>query len=500
MSAWTDGPGAAGDVAAARDVRADMGADMGAGAKPATKPGAKPATKPDVKSPAELDALLDADVVVVGAGASGLSLAWRLASGARAAARLSPAPLSVVLVEPPPGPARSPSRTWCFWEEGPGEFDDLVTASWTRLSVTGGDGATTCSGPASGSGAGAATMTYKMLRSADYVRELDARLASSGGVRRVTGTVATVRDVPAGGEVGGVDERGRPFRLTGRWVFDSRPPARLPAARTTLLQHFHGWFLRTERPCFDPSVARLMDFRTPQPRHGLAFVYLLPLAEDRALVEYTVFSPSVLPPRAYESALRRYVEEVPGLGGDPGGRTVTATEHGVIPMTDGVFPRRAGTSVFRIGAAAGAVRPSTGYAFAAIQRQAADVAAACGAGRTPLPPRPHAWRHRTMDAVLLRALATGRVDGAAFFTGLFRRNPLERVLRFLDGGSTPVQEWAIGLRTPVVPMVRTLAELPFVQRRFPPGPDRTAPAGGGSGPPPHEEAPSSATGTGGAPA
>ncbi|WP_111602649.1 lycopene cyclase family protein [Streptomyces sp. Amel2xB2] len=446
----------------------------------------------------------DADVVVVGAGAAGLSLAWRLAGAPRTAnaapaASTGAAPPSVVLVEPPPGPVRSPDRTWCFWEEGPGDFDDLVTASWRRFAVTGADGRTTFRDP----GARTYGMTYKMLRSTDFTRELGARLDSSTGVRRVSGTVGTVRDVPGevpGGEVGGVDARGRPFRLTGRWVFDSRPPLRLPPARTTLFQHFHGWFVRTGQPCFDPSVAQLMDFRTPQPRRGLAFVYLLPLAADRALVEYTVFSSAPLPARAYEAALRRYAGETRALAG---GFSVTGTEHGVIPMTDGVFPRRAGASVFRIGAAAGAVRPSTGYAFTAIQRQAAAAAADCRAGRTPLPPRAHAWRHRTMDAVLLRALAAGRVDGAAFLTGLFRQHPADRVLRFLEGRSTPAAEWAIGLGTPVLPMARTLAELPFVRRVSTQMP-RTADAGDRSaaphGDPPRGDAPPTAAEHGGAPA
>jgi lycopene beta-cyclase len=446
----------------------------------------------------------DADVVVVGAGAAGLSLAWRLVSGGPRGAH-GPAAPSVLLVEPPPGPVRSPERTWCFWEDGPGDFDDLLTASWTRIAVTDRRGRT-----ASGAGG----TTYKMLRSTDYARELGARLASSGAVRRVTGTVHDIRDVPeipggpglsggpgpedpaiagaatagaasagagppgntgtTGAETTGVDADGRPFRFRSRWVFDSRPPRRLPDARTTLLQHFRGWFVRTRRPCFDPSVARLMDFRTQQPPGGVAFVYLLPIAADRALVEYTVFSSAVSGTGTYENELRRYVGRVLGLGA--GEWAVTSAEQGVIPMTDGVFPRRAGASVFRVGAAGGAVRPSTGYAFAAIQRQAAAVAAACREGRTPLPPDPHSRRHRTMDAVLLRALATGRIDGAAFLAGLFRRNPPERVLRFLDGRSSLVDEWAMGVTAPVVPMVRTLAELPFVRRRVHRG---GLPSGGG---------------------
>ncbi len=183
-------------------------------------------------------------------------------------------------------------------------------------------------------------------------------------------------------------------------MFDSRPPGSLPAARTTLLQHFHGWFVRTARPAFAPGTAELMDFRTPQPADGLSFGYVLPLGRHDALVEYTEFSPP-LTRDAYEAAVRHYTDDVLRLGD----LEVLSTETGVIPMTDAVLPRRTGQSVFRIGAAGGATRPSTGYTFAGLQRQTRAVAAALRAGRRPVPPPAHSARSRAMDAVLLRALA-----------------------------------------------------------------------------------------------
>src|SRR5690606_2026433 len=117
-------------------------------------------------------------------------------------------------------------------------------------------------------------------------------------------------------------------------------------------------------------------------------------------------------------------------------------------MSDARFPRRAGASVFRIGTAGGATRPATGYTFAAVRRHSAAVAAALHDGHDDIP-APHGRRALAMDAILLRALDTGRIDGPAFFTGLFRRTPPERLLRFLDGATSLREEWGIGLRTPV---------------------------------------------------
>lgn len=339
----------------------------------------------------------------------------------------------------------------------PGDFDSALTAEWDSLRVRGRDGSATVGRPA--------PFRYKMLRSGSFEALLARRLDGTGAPRRVAARVDDIRDLASGhgtgAEVTGVAADGSELTLRGRWVFDSRPPRALPPARTTLLQHFRGWFVRTDRPVFDPATADLMDFRTPQPAHGLSFGYVLPTNAYEALVEYTEFSRAVLDDAGYARALRQYTERVLGLGSFE----VTATEQGVIPMTDGRFPRRGGRSVFRIGTAGGATRPSTGYTFAAVQRQARAVAGAFHAGRVPEPPPAYSARAGAMDAVLLRGLDSGRVDGAAFFEGLFRRVPMERLLRFLDGDTRPYEDFTIGLRTPVGPMLRTVAELPWLRHR-----------------------------------
>nr|WP_308801065.1 lycopene cyclase family protein [Streptomyces polyasparticus] len=379
----------------------------------------------------------------MGGGAAGLSLAHRLSRDTD---------LTVTLVEAPDGPLRPAERTWCYWSAEPDGFEDAVTTSWSKLRIHGRDGAGLVVDPA--------PMRYRMLRSAQLEHLVLDGLSRSPRGRIVRATVDAVRNVADGAEVRATGPDGRGLTLRGRTVFDSRPLRALPPARTRLLQHFRGWFVRTVGERFDPGVADLMDFRVPQPAHGLAFGYVLPLSPDHALVEYTEFSRSPLTTAAYDAALEQYARAVLRLGP----YDVTSAEQGVIPMTDARFPRQVGPSVFRIGTAGGATRPATGYTFAALQRQNRAVAAALRRGQLTVP-APHGRRARAMDAVLLRALDTGRIEGPDFFTRLFRRTPPERLLRFLDGDTRLYEDVAVGLHCPVGPMLRTACELPFLRRR-----------------------------------
>jgi len=373
-----------------------------------------------------------ADVVIVGAGAAGLSLAHRLDRALSGR--------SVAVVETPETALRPPERTWCFWEAAAGEWDAAVSHRWHALAAVGPDGTVWRSR--------IHPLVYKMVRSRDF------EALVRGGLRRTRtlwGTVTEVVDGPDRAVVRLRGADGAESELAAGLVFDSRPPALPPADGVTLLQHFRGWFVRTDRPRFDSSAAVLMDLRVPQPERGVAFGYVLPFDARTALVEYTEFTREVLDDAGYDAALRDYTGRL-----RLGVFTRTGTEQGVIPMTSAQLPGRVGRRVFRIGTAGGATRPATGYTFSGVQRQTRQIAAALAAGRLPVRFPAHRRRHLFLDAVLLRGLDEGLVDGAEFFAALFRSTPLPRLLRFLDGETTPLEELAIGVRTPVAAMTAAL--------------------------------------------
>ncbi|MGR6319724.1 lycopene cyclase family protein [Micromonospora soli] len=370
---------------------------------------------------------VDVDLALVGGGgAASLLLA--------ALDRHGLTGLRVAVVDPVH--KRGQDRTWAFWGVPGTDLDPLLSAAWSRVDVV---------TPAGRRVLSLAPLRYAMLRSAPVYDRAAAAERRLGAVR-IGAPAGELRD--DGQRVTVHDPQGRPLVRAG-WVLDSRPRPPERPGRTSWLQHFRGWWLAAERPTFDPARAVLMDFRTPQPARGVSFGYVLPVSDRYALVEYTEFSPALLDGAAYDAALRGYAGL---LGLDLTALRVREVEHGVIPMTDGPFVTRPSARVVRLGTAGGATRPATGFTFAAMLRQADQVARALAAGRPPVPAPAYPRRHLWMDAVALRALDRGHVGGVEFFERLFDRQPAERVLRFLDGATSPAEELAVMRSSPLLPM------------------------------------------------
>ncbi|MFC7529784.1 lycopene cyclase family protein [Actinoplanes sp. GCM10030250] len=372
---------------------------------------------------------VDVDLALIGfGGATSLLLTALDRHGVRG--------LRIAVVDPSPTRAH---RTWAFWTGPADDLDPVLDAAWPAVDLYGPSGLRRLDlGP----------MRYAMVRSDpvfDLAAEAAQRLRAEVVVAQAAsltddGTSVTVRD-PTGALI-----------VRSKWALDSRPARPARPGRTFWLQHFRGWWVRADSDVFDPASAILMDFRTPQPERGVSFGYVLPTGPRTALIEYTEFSPERLDDDGYDGALRAY-EKLLGLKNV----TVTQVEDGAIPMTDAPFDRRPSARVVRLGTAGGATRPSTGYTFSAMRRQADQIAASLAGGGAPVPAAAYPRRHLWMDAVALRAWDRGLVGAPAFFERLFTRNPPGRVLRFLDGLTTPGEEAALMASTPLVPMTRAAA-------------------------------------------
>jgi len=371
------------------------------------------------------------DYILAGGGAAGLSLAYQLTRGSGEV----PSILILDLDD-----KRKNDRTWCFWTDQSTGLEEIYHHAWDQMWFFGENFESKIP---------LGKWRYVMIRGIDFYNWMRDQLGKTGKVDFIQAEVVRIEDDAENPMVITKDET-----YTANWVFDSRVlPGSIQIDRNRyhyLHQHFLGWEIETEKDVFDPDALTLFDFRTPQ--HGvMRFMYILPHSARRALVEYTLFSADLLSQEAYEHALREYLVNVLMV---PEYR-ILDVEQNRIPMTDYPFPRRLGKRIWAIGTLGGRVKPSSGYAFWRIWKDAIAVAATVkqynDPSRISLSPDRYAW----FDQVMLNVMYRQGAITKKVFTWLFKNNPPERIFRFLNEENPLFEDVRVLLSLPIPPFIRS---------------------------------------------
>jgi lycopene beta-cyclase len=356
------------------------------------------------------------DYIITGAGCAGSSLLMRMMTDPWFRDK------KILVVDQ--SQKNTNDRTWCFWETEPDLFEPIVYHRWDKLQFFSDSYKDTLS---------IQPYQYKMIRGIDFYGYVSQTSATHNNVEWCFEKVQSIENTN-----GGVIVHTENAVYSGSYVFnslhftDDQLPARSDKkGHHYLLQHFAGWVIETDTDCFDPGTATYMDFRVSQ-EAGTTFAYVLPVSARSALVEYTLFSASLLQREAYDIALKAYIQDYLGVGK----YSIQHKEFGVIPMTNQPFPMQNGR-IIQIGIAGGQAKGSSGYAFRFIQKRTASIVSALRSGKSPHMVRSLSERKfQLFDGVLLQVLVSGQMPGADIFARIFQKNPPERVLRFLDNEST----------------------------------------------------------------
>lgn len=374
----------------------------------------------------------DYDVAILGAGLAGLSLAVRLAAPGFAHLR-------VLVVEPRTEYRRD--RTWSYWALQPHPFEGAVAHRWDRWMVAGHGREVVQEAPG---------LQYASIPSDAFYRLALQRVRAAPHIDLRLGTAAEASE-----DDGCVRIRLPDGTLRAALAFDTRPPPCL--GRHGLTQAFLGQEIETEAPVFDPGTVTLMDFRCPQ-TDAAHFTYVLPTSPRHALVEDTWFAPAGLRLPDHRAAIRTYMADHYGVHRF----TVGFEERGALPM-DPVFQPGPGKRLLPLGTAGGATRPSTGYAFNAIQARcdavAADLALGWAAGCLPQPARPRPGLIRYMDRVLLNLLEGRPALAPRVFAALFAGCPPRALVRFLNDSASPLDLAAVATAIPLLPTLGAAARM-----------------------------------------
>lgn len=331
-------------------------------------------------------------------------------------------------------------RTWCFWSDGDHPFKDIVSHSWPQITFTDDIGTIASD---------MANYQYHLIRGIDFYRKVRTELEKNPNIHFLKDKVEQIYPAEQGTTLVWTTTKG----FTADCVLNSIYQA--PSINATpnhyhLLQHFKGWWVKTDDACFNPQEARLMDFSIDQQK-DCRFMYLLPISKHKALVEFTVFSERTLPKAAYREQLRLYIEKQLNISG----YEICEEEQGIIPMTNQVLSRFTGAGIIPIGTAAGWVKPSTGYAFLNIQQKSKQLAQAILHGKE-WPVAQAQNRFHFYDNLLLHLLSQQGSKGKGIFSALFRKNPMHRILTFLNEQSSLKEEVLIFSGLPVGPFLMAL--------------------------------------------
>ena len=385
------------------------------------------------------------DFIILGAGAAGLSLVMRMIDSSYFRNK------HILLIDK--SPKNKNDRTWCFWENKNGFFEDVIFKKWDNLSFY--------SDKFSGN-FNIHPYRYKMIRGIDFYNHCFQRIRQSPNIEVKYGNVKSV--VADGKQVCiHVDDEilicanvtvFNSFHKHSDNLHGSADKSQRPTVKDhplKLLQHFKGWLIETDLPAFNPEQATLMDFRVHQ-RFGTSFIYVLPLSETRALVEYTLFTPDILQGEQYNVELQNYISKFLGL------KTfrIIEEEFGIIPMTNENF-HFLENGMFNIGIAGGQTKASTGYTFQFIQKQSKAIVDCLEANQNLSDLPGDSKRFHFYDSVLLQLLLSKELSGKDIFTRLFEKNNSSKIFKFLDNETTILEE---------LKLIRSLQKVPFLKAAF----------------------------------
>lgn len=321
-------------------------------------------------------------------------------------------------------------RTWCFWEQQPGLFEDIVYYRWQQIDFYSDDFSARFD---------LAPYQYKMVRGIDLYTTVLQEAKAHSNIEIINEHVQSVSSNESYAAVKTVNGEFHADYVFNSIIFnDWKQDALHQKNIYVLFQHFKGWMIETDENIFDERIATFMDFRVSQAK-GTTFMYVLPVSKKTALIEYTLFSEEILQQAAYDAALEDYIHSILNISR----YKILHAEFGVIPMTNYPFSK-GGERLINIGIAGGQTKASSGYTFQFIQKHSAKIIDALLHEKNPLPAQPVLEkRFHLYDSILLHVLKKKKMSGDKLFAQLFQKNSPQAVLKFLDNETTIKEELKI---------------------------------------------------------
>ncbi len=346
------------------------------------------------------------DYIICGAGCAGLTFLYEIISYDKTKNK------KILVIDT--SIKNQNDRTWCFWDNNESNFRDIINHQWSQLNFkTNNFQKKLLITP----------YIYSMINGLDFYQYILSMLSNHHNIEIKQENVLNIENTENGVEVKTSNKTYLTEYAFNSIIFDKKTIE----TKNSLLQHFKGIEIETQNDVFNPEEATFMDFSTSQAK-GTSFIYVLPTAKKKALIEYTLFTKNILEQKDYDDVLEDYIKNKLGIKE----YITNHTEFGIIPMTDYKFKRFNG-NIINLGTVAGCVKPSSGFAFNFIQRHTKQIVALLAQGKKPhLKKSFNDRKFHLYDAVLLEVLAENKMQGSEVFASIFKKNSPQLVLKFLD--------------------------------------------------------------------
>jgi len=335
------------------------------------------------------------DIVIIGAGCSGLSLAYRLLN----------TNISVCILET--GNKKNRIRkTWSYWDVYEHPFNNLENNSLNYIS---------CMNNSNSIKLNCNKYNYKSIDSILFDDFIFNQIDASKNIDVFFDS--TVDCLTIDNKYIRIKSNNNIF--SAKEVYDSRPDN----IDASMYQVFLGYFINPTLSHSD-VLPMLMDFTQD---NEFSFYYVIPFDDNRCLVEYTFFTDSIKTSDELKTNLDSYIKKTIGQ------YKLIRSEYGVIPMSPKLPRHDSLENVYKIGIRSGATRASTGYTFLNIQKQS-DYLVKKIKGKKSIDPLLTIKSKvlRKMDDILLGIIKNEPKKAKDIIFRMFSSNNHETIIRFLS--------------------------------------------------------------------
>ena len=354
------------------------------------------------------------DYIIVGNGLAGLQLALAFSKDAFFKDK------QIALIDS--SAKIKDDKTWSFWETEPSQWNHIVYKSWQKANIYSSKKQVQLN---------LKPYSYKSIRAIDFYKEAKLQLEKHQNFSFLIELVTSVIEKDT------VEVKTETNSYTAKHVFDSRIPDDFKISANnyiTLIQHFKGWIIKTNKDFFNPDEFTKMDYRLKDGEQT-TFMYVLPFKKNEALVEFTYFTETIVDEATYDHYISTYLKDYLKIED----YEIVETETGQIPMTNFPFEKHNSQHITKIGTAGGWVKGSSGYSFKNTEKKVKIILENLKADKSPSK-NLFRTKYKFYDKVFLKVLKDENHRGELIFESFYSKNSIQTMFRFLDEESTFYEE------------------------------------------------------------